>query len=53
MVEKITTALDEVYPVGGTLIFLREYPLENVAFKGSLTSENSKVLEAAEKVKAG
>jgi len=51
MVEKITTALDEVYPIGETLIFLREYPLENVAVNGRLTAENPQVLEAVEKIK--
>jgi phenylpyruvate tautomerase PptA (4-oxalocrotonate tautomerase family) len=51
MVEKITTALDEVYPIGETLIFLREYPLENVAVNGRLTAENPQVLDAVEKIK--
>ena len=51
MMEQITTALEEVYPIGETLIFLREYPLENVAENGGLQSENPKVLEAVEKTK--
>ena len=46
MVEKINAAIEEVYPIGETLIFLREYPLENVAFNGGLQSENPKILAA-------
>jgi phenylpyruvate tautomerase PptA (4-oxalocrotonate tautomerase family) len=49
MVKKITTAIEEVYPIGETLIFLREYPLENVAVNGGLTSEDPKVVEAVKK----
>ncbi len=51
MMEKINTAVEEVYPIGETLIFLREYPLENVAENGGLQSENPKVLEAVQKTK--
>lgn len=49
MVQKVTAAVEEVYPIGETLIFLREYPLENVALNGGLQSENPKVLEAVRK----
>jgi len=49
MVQKVTDAVEEVYPIGETLIFLREYPLENVALNGGLQSENPKVLEAVRK----
>jgi phenylpyruvate tautomerase PptA (4-oxalocrotonate tautomerase family) len=52
MVEKITTAIDEAYPIGDTLIFLREYPAENVAMDGQLQSENPKILEALKKINA-
>jgi hypothetical protein len=51
MMRKITTAIEEVYPVGETLIFLREYPLENVAVNGRLTSGNPQVLEAVAKTR--
>ena len=51
MMQKITTAVEEVYPIGETLIFLREYPLENVAVNGGLTSENPRVIAAVEKTK--
>ena len=51
MMEKINTAVEEVYPIGETLIFLREYPLENVAENGGLQSENPKVLETVQKTK--
>ena len=51
MVEKITAAVDETYHVGDTLIFVREYPAEQVALNGRLQSENPKIREALEKVK--
>ena len=50
MVEKITTAIDEAYHIGDTLIFLQEYPPENVAMDGRLQSENPKLLEALKKI---
>jgi hypothetical protein len=50
MMEKITYAIDEAYHIGDTLIFLREYPVENVAMDGSLQSENPKILEALKKI---
>jgi len=50
MVEKITTAIDEAYHIGDTLIFLREYPAENVAMDGRLQSENPKIAEALKKI---
>jgi len=53
MVEKITGAIDEAYHIGDTLIFLREYPAENVAMDGKLQSENPKVLEALKKIRSG
>jgi phenylpyruvate tautomerase PptA (4-oxalocrotonate tautomerase family) len=51
LMKKITTAVDEAYQIGDTLIFLREYPAENVAMDGSLQSENPKILEALKKIK--
>ena len=53
MVDKITTAIDEAYHIGDTLIFLREYPAENVAQDGTLQSENPKILEAMKKISSG
>lgn len=53
MIEKLTTAIDEAYYIGDTLIFLREYPAENVAMGGKLQSENGKILEALKKISAG
>jgi phenylpyruvate tautomerase PptA (4-oxalocrotonate tautomerase family) len=50
MVEKVTAAIDEAYHIGDTLIFLREYPAENVAMEGRLQSENPKILEALKKI---
>jgi len=52
MVQKITTAIDEAYHIGDTLIFLREYPAENLAMDGRLQSENPKIMEALKKVSA-
>ena len=49
MMQKITEAIDEAYHIGDTLIFLREYPAENVSMDGCLQSENLKVLEALKK----
>ena len=53
MMQKITEAVDEAYQIGDTLIFLREYPVENVAMDGRIQSENSKILEALKKINAG
>jgi phenylpyruvate tautomerase PptA (4-oxalocrotonate tautomerase family) len=39
MVEKITAALDETWHTPDVRIFLREYPVENVAQDGRLQSE--------------
>jgi len=50
MLEKITSAIDEAYHIGDTLIFLREYPAENVAMDLRLQSENPKILEALKKI---
>jgi phenylpyruvate tautomerase PptA (4-oxalocrotonate tautomerase family) len=50
--QEITAAVDDAYHIGDTLIFLREYPAENVAMEGGLESENPKVLEALKKVSA-
>jgi len=38
MMQKITEAVDEAYQIGDTLIFLREYPVENVAMDGRIQS---------------
>jgi phenylpyruvate tautomerase PptA (4-oxalocrotonate tautomerase family) len=53
MVEKITSAVDEAYRIGDTLVFLREYAPENVALDGRLQSENPKILEALSKISSG
>jgi phenylpyruvate tautomerase PptA (4-oxalocrotonate tautomerase family) len=53
MIEKLTTAIDEAYHIGDTLIFLREYPAENVAMDGKLQSENPKILEPLKKINVG
>ena len=50
MIEKITSAIDDAYRIGDTLIFLREYPAENVAMDGKLQSDNPKILEALKKI---
>ena len=53
MMQKITEAVDEAYHIGDRLIFLREYPVENVAMDGLIQSENPKILEAMKKISAG
>ena len=53
MMQKITEAIDEAYHIGDTLIFLREYPVENVAIDGRMQSENPRILEALQKLNAG
>jgi phenylpyruvate tautomerase PptA (4-oxalocrotonate tautomerase family) len=53
MLEKITRVVDEAYHIGDTLIFLREYPAENVAMDGLLQSDNPKILEALKKISNG
>jgi len=50
MMEKIAATIDEAYHIGDTLIFLREYPVENVAMEGRLQSDNPKILEALMKI---
>jgi phenylpyruvate tautomerase PptA (4-oxalocrotonate tautomerase family) len=50
LVEKITAAIDEAYHIGDTLIFLREYPPENVALDGRLQSDNPKLQEILTKI---
>src|SRR5215472_4103242 len=40
MMQKITEAIDEAYRIGDTLIFLREYPVENVVMDRRMQSEN-------------
>ena len=53
LVEKITAAVDEAFHIGDTLIFLREYPAENVSMDGRLQSESPKIMEALKKISAG
>jgi len=53
MLQKLTEAIDEAYHIGDTLIFLREYPAENVAMGGRLQSENPEILAALRKISAG
>jgi phenylpyruvate tautomerase PptA (4-oxalocrotonate tautomerase family) len=50
LVETITAAIDEAYHIGDTLIFLREYPAENVAVAGRLQSENPGLQEILRKI---
>jgi len=52
MVQKITIAIEDAYHIGDTLVFLREYPPEQVAVDGRLQSENPKILETLKKISA-
>jgi hypothetical protein len=42
--QQITSAIDEAYHIGDTLIVLGEYPAENVPMDGRLQSDNPKIL---------
>jgi len=50
MMEKITSAIDEAYHIGDTLVFLREHSIDNVAMDGRIQSESPKILEALKKI---
>jgi hypothetical protein len=50
MMQKITSAIDEAYHIGDTLVFLREHAIDNVAMDGRIQSENPKILEALKKI---
>ena len=50
LIERITSASDDAYHIGDTLIFLPEYALENVAMDDKLQSENAKILETLRKI---
>jgi phenylpyruvate tautomerase PptA (4-oxalocrotonate tautomerase family) len=53
LVQKLNGALAEAMPQNSEhLIFIREYPLADVAENGRLQSENPAVLEVMEKMKA-
>lgn len=52
LMERLTSAIDDAYHIGDTLIFLREYPADKVAMDGRLQSENPKILEALKKISA-
>jgi len=52
MMQKLTEAIDEAYHIGDTLIFLREYPTDNVAMDGKIQSENPKILDALKRLSA-
>ena len=49
----LTAAHKRRVNISDTLIFLREYPAENVALDGKLQSENPKILEALKKINVG
>lgn len=53
LIERITSAIDDVYHIGDTLIFLREYALGNVAMDGELQFENPKILKTLKKITSG
>ena len=52
LIEKMTTALSEVYHSDQVMIFLREHVLENVGINGRLQSKNPQVVEALQKLAA-
>jgi hypothetical protein len=50
MMEKITTAIDDAYHIGDTLIFLHEHAIDNVAMNGRIQSENPKIVDILKKI---
>jgi len=50
MFEKITSAIDEAYDIGDTLVFLQECSPENVALNGRLLSEDPRIREILQKI---
>jgi len=50
MFEKITSAIDEAYHIGDTLVFLQECSPENVALNGRLLSEDSRIRQILQKI---
>lgn len=52
MFEKITSAIDETYHIGETLIFLEECAPENVAMNGRLLSEDPRIQEILHKIRS-
>ena len=52
LVEKITTAIDEAYHIGDTLIFLRESPLKMLPCTGVSNQRIPRFLEALKKIGA-
>jgi len=50
MFEKITSAIDEAYHIGDTLVFLQERSPENVALNGRLLSEDPRIREILQKI---
>jgi phenylpyruvate tautomerase PptA (4-oxalocrotonate tautomerase family) len=52
MFEKITSAIDEAYHIGETLVFLEECAPENVAMNGRLLSEDPRIQEILHKIRS-
>src|SRR5262249_1981920 len=50
MMQKITEAIDGAYDIGDMLMFLLEWPSENVALEGKPPSENHRILEALRRI---
>jgi phenylpyruvate tautomerase PptA (4-oxalocrotonate tautomerase family) len=52
LVAQLTAAIADAYHSSETMIFLREYPIENVGAHGRLQSKNPQFPEALKKVHA-
>ena len=50
MVERITTAINETYHLGDSLVFLQEWAPENVAINGRLLSGDAKFQKVSQKI---
>ena len=49
MMQKLSEAIDEAYHIGDTLIFLREYPTDNVAIDRKASARESENYRSFEK----
>lgn len=50
LIGNLTAALEETYDAQDIMIFLREYPLENVGLRGRLQLDNPQVVELLEQL---
>jgi phenylpyruvate tautomerase PptA (4-oxalocrotonate tautomerase family) len=52
LMKSITTAVEDAYHIGDTLVFIREHQIDNVSLNGIPQSENPKITETLAKIAA-